>query len=36
MEEMYIQTNDINKLKEQVASLETEYKFAKIMHKEEE
>ena len=33
---MSIQTNEINKLKEQVASLETDCKLANIMQKEEE
>jgi len=35
MEEMSIQATKMNKLKEQVTSLETDYKLAKIMHKEE-
>lgn len=32
---MSIQTTEMNKLKEKVTSLETDYKLAKIMHKEE-
>ena len=35
MEEMSVQTTYMNKLKEKVTSLETDYKLAKIMHKEE-
>jgi len=35
MEEMSIQTTKINMLKEKMSSLETHYKLAKIMHKEE-
>ena len=35
MEEMSIQATKMNKLKEKVRSLETDYKLAKIMHKEE-
>jgi len=35
MEEMSIQTTQMNKLKEKVTSLEIDYKLAKIMHKEE-
>lgn len=36
MEEMSIQTIEMNKLKEKVTILETDYKLAKIMHKEDE
>ena len=36
MEEMFIQTNEMNKLKEKVNILETDYKLPKIMHKEEQ
>jgi len=35
MEDMSIQTTDMNKFKEKVRSLETNYKLAKIMHKNE-
>jgi len=35
MEEMSIQTTYMDKLQEKVTSLETNYKLAKIMHKEE-
>ena len=35
MEEISIQTNEINKLKEKVSSLEIDYKLSHIMHKEE-
>lgn len=35
MEEMSIQTTEMNKLKEKVTSLDTDYNLAKIMHKEE-
>lgn len=35
MEEMSIQTTEMNNLKEKVTILETDYKLAKIMHKEE-
>ena len=35
MEEMSIQAIEMNKLKEKVASLETDYKLAQIMQKEE-
>jgi len=36
MEEMSIQTTKMNKLKEKVTSLETDYKISQIMHKEEQ
>lgn len=35
MEEISIQTNEMNKLKEKVSNVETNYKLAQIMHKEE-
>ena len=35
MKDMSIQTTEMNKLKEKVTSLETNYKLAQIMHKEE-
>lgn len=35
MEDMSIQATEMNKLKEKVVSLETDYKLAKTMHKEE-
>lgn len=35
MEEMHIHTTEINKLKEKVTILETDYKLIKNMHKEE-
>ena len=36
MEEMSIQTIEMNKLKEKVTSLETDYKLTQIMHREEQ
>lgn len=36
MEEISIQTTEMNKLKEKVTSLETYYKLAQIMHREEQ
>lgn len=36
MQDMYIQTNEINRLKEQLKILEDEKKLAKIMHKNED
>jgi len=35
MEEMSIHEIEMNKMKEKVTNLETDYKLAKIMHKEE-
>lgn len=34
MEEISIQTTEMNKLKEKVTSLETDYKLSQIMHRE--
>ncbi len=36
LEDVSIQTNEMNKLKEKVSSLKTDYKLAQIMHKEEQ
>lgn len=35
MEDMSIQTTEMNKFKENVTNLETDYKVSQIMHKEE-